>query len=131
MDDGMEKRGRTIRAMHGTPRRISSFDSAMVGSTTSGVEEDEIGFFFTRRRRTALRYAKGDQATIVHVEISPKNPYGVTGLEWAEAAGMSPREALEAGHDCYVVRPFFDGPMWIALDPSIVKVTSIEPVDAK
>jgi hypothetical protein len=131
MIDGNGKRRRTIRAMHGTPRRISRFDPAMVGSTTSGVEEDEVGFFFTRRRRTALRYAKGADATIVHVELEPANPYVVTGIEWAEGAGLTPRQALEAGHDCYVVSPFFDGPMWIALDPDIVRVASIEAIDGR
>ncbi len=117
-----------IHAMHGSPRRLTALDPAMVGTTTSGREEDEVGFFFTRRRRTALRYARGPNATIVHALLSPSNPYRVTGAEWGSCRGLSPREAHDAGHDVYVVSPYNDGPMWIALDPTIIQIVRIEGV---
>lgn len=114
--------------MHGTPLRFDVFDPVSVGSTTSGVEEDEVGFFFTARKRTALRYAKGRQARIIHAELRPANPYCVTGAQWGAGEGLSPRDALEAGHDCYHVAPYEDGPMWIALDPSIIRIVAMEEV---
>lgn len=95
---------------------------------TSGRDEDEVGFFFTRRRRTALRYARGPNATIIHALLSPSNPYRVTGADWGLGRGLSPREAADAGYDIYVVSPYDDGPMWIALDQTIVHIVRIEGV---
>lgn len=112
--------------MHGTPVAFESFDAAWVGSTTSGREEDEVGFFFTARRSTALRYARGPHARIVHALVSPRNPVIVTGAQWGEAKGPSPREALEKGHDCLIVRPYRDGPMWLVLDPSLISIDRVE-----
>jgi hypothetical protein len=114
--------------MHGTPRIFGAFDPSMIGSTTSGAEEDETGFFLTRRRRTAMRYATGPDGRIVHATIRPRNPIVVTGAQWGAGEGPSPREAADAGHDCYVVRPYEDGPMWLVLDPGIIDVISIETV---
>jgi len=114
--------------MHGSPRRLTALDPALVGTTTSGRDEDEVGFFFTRRRRTALRYARGPNATIVHALLSPSNPYRVTGAEWGSGRGLSPRGAADAGFDVYVVSPYEDGPMWIALDPAMVQIARIERV---
>lgn len=114
--------------MHGTPVAFSRFDPAWVGSTTSGREEDEVGFFFTARRRTALRYAQGPEGRIIHALVSPRNPVTVTGLQWGEAEGPSPKEAFDAGHDCLIVRPYFDGPMWLVLDPSLISIERVEIV---
>ena len=114
--------------MHGTPSAFDAFDPSMIGSTTSGVEADEMGFFLTRRRRTAMRYATGPEGRIVHATIRPRNPVVVTGAQWGAGEGPSPREAADAGHDCYVVRPYDDGPMWLVLDPTIIEMTSVEKV---
>lgn len=114
--------------MHGTPIAFDAFDPARVGDTTSGREEDEIGFFFTARRRTALRYARDPEARIVHASIRAKNPVVVTGAQWADGDGPSPREAFEAGHDCLIVRPHFDGTMWLVLDPRAISIERVEIV---
>ncbi len=52
----------------------------------------------------------------------------MTGAEWKLGRGLSPREAHDAGHDVYVVSPDNDGPMWIALDPTIVQIVRIKGV---
>jgi hypothetical protein len=73
-------------------------------------------------------YARGPKATIVHVFLSPSKAHRVTGADWGSGRGLSPRGAVDAGYDVYVVSPYEDGPMWIALDPAIVQIARIKRV---
>lgn len=89
----VDAEGKPLVVYHGSPNAIRKFD------TTRDAGNGEVGAFFTTNREGSSGY--GD---VTEAYLSILSPYEVTAEQWANAKGLSPLEAREAGFDGYIVR---------------------------
>jgi len=110
----VDAQGKPLVVYHGTEvKDLTKFD------TVKEENAEERGTFFSESRQAAAEY--GSEVYPCYLRLV--NPYEVTADQWANAEGLSPVEAAEAGFDGYIIRQL-DGPggdAFMAFEPSQIK----------
>ena len=96
----LDENGKPRVLYHGTKEEFTKFSRFYID------DDEEHGFFFSTNPEVANEYAgdaRGIGGNVMPVYLSIQNPYRVTKEQWLNAEGLSPKEAMKAGYDGYIV----------------------------